>query len=89
MHDAIIINVLRVFNLNAGNIFTRDDVITKIYFPALSALYHANPSDIGGLFSQRDSNMIFFINLNKLLNKQSHFQGIQQRFLYMVFDMRP
>ena len=28
MHDAIIINVLRVFNLNVGNIFTRDDVIT-------------------------------------------------------------
>ena len=28
MHDGIIINVLRVFNLNAGNILTRDDVIT-------------------------------------------------------------
>ena len=28
MHDAIVKNVLRVFNLNAGNIFTRDDVIT-------------------------------------------------------------
>ena len=28
MHDAIIINVLRVFNLSAGNIFTRDDVTT-------------------------------------------------------------
>ena len=38
MHDAIIINVSRVFNLNAGNIFTRDDVITQIYFPALSVL---------------------------------------------------
>ena len=34
----------------------------------------ANTSDIGGFISQKDSYMnLFFINLNKLLNKQSRF----------------
>ena len=31
MRDAIIIHVLMVFNLNAGNIFAHDDVIAYIF----------------------------------------------------------